>query len=169
MPALRASVNTKVLIKHCDPFFSLLSEPSVPLPLSVTMSTGGIYLPPGCGALRKQKTASECRERRCFLELAAGSQSDCCELQVVRNRHRAAAEDVAGGGAAAAAAGGGGGWIPQLRCRVLRCYSRHRTAGNIQTENATESLGAPWPFGGSVMDGRERRRTRSGTAAESRW
>lgn len=29
----------------------------------------------GCGALREQKTASECRERRYFLGLAAGSPS----------------------------------------------------------------------------------------------
>lgn len=71
---------------------------------SVTMTTGDIYLPPGCGALREPLTASECRERRYFPGLAAGSPSGCCELQVVRNRHRAAAVDVV-----AAADGGGGG------------------------------------------------------------
>lgn len=57
----------------------------------MTLTSGAIYLPPGCGALREPKIASECRERRYFLGLAAGSPSGCRELQAVRNRHRAAA------------------------------------------------------------------------------
>lgn len=68
------------------------------------ITIGDIYLPPGCGALREAKKVSECRERRYFPGLAAGSPSGCCELQVVRKRHRAAAVDVA-----AVADGGGGG------------------------------------------------------------
>lgn len=59
---------------------------------------------PGCGALRGPRTASECRERRYFPGLAAGSPSGCCELQVASSRHRAASVDVA-----AAADGDGGG------------------------------------------------------------
>lgn len=60
-------------------------------------------LPPVCGALREPKTASGCRGRRYFLGLAAGSPGGCRELQVVRNRYRAAAAvDVV------AAADGGG-------------------------------------------------------------
>lgn len=70
------------------------------------MTSGDVYLLMGCGALREQKTASECRERRYFLGLAAGSPSGYCEFQVVRKRHRSAAVDVV---AAAAADGGGGG------------------------------------------------------------
>lgn len=60
---------------------------------------------PGCDALRGPRIASECRERRYFPGLAAGSQSGCCELQVASSRHRAAAVDVA----AAADDGGDGG------------------------------------------------------------
>lgn len=76
----------------------------------MTMTSEDIYLPPGCGALREPKKASECRERRYFLGVAAGSPSGCRELQVERNRHRAAAaaEDVVAAAAAAGDAGGGG-------------------------------------------------------------
>lgn len=82
----------------------LLVEGTLPHTQPVTTTSGDIYLPPGCGALREPKEASECRERRYFLGLAAGAPSGCCELQVVRSRHRAAAGDVV-----AAADGGGGG------------------------------------------------------------
>lgn len=91
---------------------ALLVEGTPPHTQSVTMTSGDIYLPPGCGALRGPKAASECRERRYFLGFAAGSPGGCCELQVVRNRHRAAAAaavDVVAAAAAAADGGGGGG------------------------------------------------------------
>lgn len=74
---------------------------------SVTMTSGDIYLLPGCGALREPKKASECRERCYFPGLAAGCPGGCCELRAERSRHRVAAVDAVA--AAAAADGGCGG------------------------------------------------------------
>lgn len=73
---------------------SFLVEGILPHIQPVAMTSGDIYLLPGCGALREPKRASECRGRRYFLGFVAGFPSGCRELQAVRNRHRAAAVDV---------------------------------------------------------------------------
>lgn len=64
---------------------------------------------PGCGALQGPRIASECRERRYFPELAAGSPSGCFEFQVASSRHRAAAVDVAAADDGGDGGGGGDG------------------------------------------------------------